>query len=67
MYEQKYHVGIRHKVTGEKLALEVWAENTDAATHKLTGTLIGPNCEYAWTGTGPLYENNRLIRREVKN
>ena len=42
MYEHKYQVGIRHKVTGEELTLEVWAENTDAATYKLTGTLIGP-------------------------
>lgn len=67
MYEKKYQVGIRHKVTGERFTLEVWAENTDDATYKLTGTLIGPNCEYDWTGTNPLYENNRLIRREVKN
>ena len=66
MYEHKYQVGIRHKVTGENLTLEVWAENTDAATYKLTGTLIGPCCEYIWTGTSPLYENNRLICRELK-
>lgn len=67
MYEYKYGVGMRHKVTGEKLHLEVWAENTDAATYKLTGTLIGPDCEYIWTGSGPIYENNQLIRREKKD
>lgn len=67
MYEQKYQVSIRHKVTGERLTLEVWAENTDAATYKLTGTLIGPECEYIWTGSGPIYENNQLIRREKKD
>ena len=67
MYEQKYQVSIRHKVTGERLTLEVWAEDTDAATRKLTGTLIGPECEYIWTGSGPIYENNQLIRREKKD
>lgn len=67
MHEHKYHVGIRHKVTGENITLEVWAENTDAATYKLTSTLIGPYCEYAWTGTSPLYKNNQLIRRDMKN
>lgn len=58
---------VRHKSTGEKLKLEVWAEDVDAATHKLTGTLIGPECEYIWTGSGPIYENNQLIRREKKD
>lgn len=36
-------------------------------TRKLTGTLIGPECEYIWTGSGPIYENNQLIRREKKD
>ncbi len=67
MYEYKYSIGVRHKSTGEKLKLEVGAEDVDAATHKLTGTLIGPECEYIWTGSGPIYENNQLIRREKKN
>ena len=26
MYEYKYSIGVRHKSTGEKLKLEVWAE-----------------------------------------
>lgn len=64
MTEYLYQVDLRNKTTGERLHLNVWAENTDAATHKLTGTLIGPKCEYAWTGTGPLYENNKLIERK---
>lgn len=67
MYEYKYSIGVRHESTGEKLKLEVWAEDVDAATHKLTGTLIGPECEYIWTGSGPIYENNQLIRREKKD
>ena len=38
MYEYKYSIGVRHKSTGERLKLEVWAEDVDAATRKLTGT-----------------------------
>lgn len=67
MFEYKFSVGIRHKITGEKLHLDVWAQNVDEATHKLCGVLIGYRCEYEWTGSGPLYENNQVIRREVKN
>ena len=52
MYEYKYSIGVRHKSTGEKLKLEVWAEDVDAAI---------------WTGSGPIYENNQLIRREKKD
>ena len=67
MYEYKYSIGVRHKSTGEKLKLEVWAEDVDAATHKLTGTRSGPEWESIWTGSGPIYENNQLIRREKKD
>ena len=35
--------------------------------HRKDGTLIGPECEYIWTGSGPIYENNQLIRREKKD
>ena len=49
MTEYKYGVGVKHKYSGEKLKLEVLAENVDAATHKLTG---------------PIYENNQLICRD---
>lgn len=31
MYEYKYSIGVRHKSTGERLKLEVWAEDVDAA------------------------------------
>ena len=64
MTEILYRVGVKHKTTGEKLKLFVWAKNTNEATHKLTGTLIGYNCEYAWTGTGPEYKNNQLVTRQ---
>ena len=30
-----------------------------------TSVLIGPECEYEWTGTGPIYENNQTVRREI--
>lgn len=67
MKEFLYQVGIKDKKTGEKMHLRVWAKNTDEATHKLTGALFGYYAEYEWTGTGPLYENNKLIEREVKD
>ena len=65
MTEYLYQVGIRNKETGGKMRLNVWAESVDTATHKLTGTLIGCDCEYVWTGTGPLYKNNQLIKRKT--
>lgn len=65
MYEYKWSVGIRHKATREKLDLIVWAPTVDEATHKLCGILIGPECEYEWTGTGPVYENNQPAERDA--
>jgi len=62
--EYKWDVGLRHKATGEKLSLIVWAATNEEATHKLNG-VYGPDCEYTWTGTGPIYENNQTVRREV--
>ena len=35
MYEYKYSIGVRHKSTGERLKLEVWAEDVDAATRSI--------------------------------
>lgn len=64
MIEYKWSVGLRHKATGEKLNLIVWAPSNSAATHKLRG-VYGPYGEYAWTGTGPVYENNQTVKREV--
>lgn len=66
MKEHLYSVGLEHKKTGERIDLQVWARNTDEATHKLTGVLIGYTCPYRWTGSGPDYENNRIITREMK-
>ena len=66
MYEYKWSVGIRHKVTREKLNLIVWAPTNDEATHKLCGILIGPECDYEWTGTGPVYGNNKTVEREAR-
>ena len=65
MYEHKWSVGVRHKVTREKLNLIVWAPTNSEATHKLTGVLIGPECAYEWTGT--IYENNQRVERDVSS
>ena len=53
----KFVVGLRRKDTGERLELIVTADNVDKATHSLCGTLIGYNCAYEWTGSGPWYGN----------
>lgn len=67
MKEYLYSVGVKHKKTGEKINLYVWAQNVDEATHSLTGSLIGYDREYAWTGSGPVYENNKIVEREKNN
>lgn len=64
MKEYKWSVGLRHKATRARLCVCVWAPTNDAATHALCGSLIGPECEYDWTGTGPVYENNRTVCRD---
>lgn len=66
MKEHLYSVGLEHKKTGERIDLQVWAKNTEDATHKLTGVLIGYYCPYRWTGSGPIYEDNKIITREMK-
>ena len=63
MNEHLYSVGMKDKRTGEKINLRIWAKDTGEATRKVCGTLIGPYCEYVWTGSGPLYANNELISR----
>ena len=68
MKQTLYRVGIKHKKTGEEIKLRVWAENNTKATGSLTKTLIGPDCEYRWTGTGPEHDDNgNLITREVES
>lgn len=64
MTEYKWSVGLRHKATRERLNVTVWAAKNEGATHKLCGVLIGPECDYEWTGTGPVYENNQRVKRE---
>ena len=50
------------RLTGEKTNLKVFADNADAATRKATNIgLFGIDGPYIWTGTGPLYKNNKLI------
>ena len=65
MTEQLFRVSMKHKQTEEKIGLYVWAENVDAATGKLCSTLLGHDCEYIWLGSGPVYENNEVIKREI--
>ena len=65
MTEQLFYVSAKHKTTGEKIRLDVWAENVDEATRKFAGILFGYDCEYTWTGSGPYYKNNKVITREV--
>ena len=64
--EHLYSVGMVDQQTGEKVNIKVWAETTDKATHKLTSALFGAYGPYRWTGTGPLYENNKVITRLSK-
>lgn len=65
MKEHLYEVSLRHVKTGERITLQVWAENTDAATDGLVDVLIGYRCEYEWRGTGPVYKDNKLVSRTV--
>lgn len=65
MKQYLYNVGMKHKKTGQKIDLMVWAENVDEATHKVTGAIGGYRGEYSWTGSGPEYENNELVTREI--
>ena len=63
--EHLYQVCLMHKKTGERLNLQVWAQNSDEATHKLTGSLIGYHCQYDWRGTSVLYDNNLPISQDL--
>ena len=64
--ETLYSVGIKNKRTGERLNVEVWGERNEQATAKLLNSLIGIDKPYAWTGTSPVYIDNKLVQREVK-
>ena len=63
--EHLYTVSVQDKKTNEKLKLQVWARNIDEATHKLIDSLIGYHCQYRWTGTSPVYEDNKIVTRKV--
>ena len=58
-----YEVGMKHIETGEKLTVQVWGTNVDQATNKLLNSLLGPDNQYIWTGSGPVYKNNKLVTR----
>ncbi len=60
-----YSVGVINKRTGDKMNVEVWAENNDEATHKLTDALFGADGSYRWAGTGPVYENNQIVSKNI--
>ena len=64
--EYLYTVGMKSKQTGERINLKVWAETVEEATYKIVEVMGGVYGEYTWTGSGPLYENNEVIEREVK-
>ena len=61
-----YSVGMRDNRTDEKIHLRVWAKDSTEATSKVTNALFGYKGEYRWIGTGPIYENNKLMEREAE-
>ena len=65
MKEYLYEVGLRDKKTGEKIKLRVWAFDTTEATRKVATALFGFGGEYAWTGSGPIFENNCIVFRNI--
>jgi len=65
MKQQLFEVGIQHIRTGEEINLQVWAKNVNEATHELHG-VIGPYTEYRWIGTCAIYQNNKIVTREVQ-
>lgn len=56
-----YSVGMEHKETGEKIHLEVWAEDVDKATDECC-FLFGYDAQYRWTGSGPVCDENGEIQ-----
>ncbi len=65
MKEQLFSVGIKHKETGERMQLQVWAANVSEATWGLRG-VISPYTEYVWTGSCTVYDDHgKVITREI--
>lgn len=50
---------------GEKIKLMIWGKSVEEATKRVVMALGGCSGEYAWTGSGPEYENNAPISREI--
>lgn len=66
MKEIQYSVLLTHKKSGNKLRLQVWAENGSRATAQFAGVLLGPDREYVWRGTEPEHDAaGNVIMREV--
>ena len=65
MTVQLFSVGMMHKETGEKIRLQVWAADVDEATNKIVDAIGGPDGQYSWTGSGPLYSSNEVIRKSI--
>lgn len=68
MYEYKYSIGVRHKSTGEKLKLEVWAEDVDAATHKLTAPSLARNVSTSGPAPAPSTKttSSSAVKRKIE-
>lgn len=66
MTEMLFRVCMKHKTTGEKINLIVWAEDVDKATEKIVNSFGGYSGEYTWTGSGPEIWGNEVIKREAK-
>lgn len=60
-----YRVSMMHRKNGEKVSLEVWAEDIEEATARCN-FLFNYDGEYRWTGSNPLYENNKLISKKCE-
>ncbi len=59
-----YKIGMAHRKTGEKIYLEVWAENVDEATNKCN-FLFDCEGQYRWTGSGPVHDEHGEIPSKV--
>lgn len=65
MKQYLYQVSMKDDKIGEVIKLRVWAGSVDEATHKVTCAIGGYRGEYSWQGSGPVYENNNLVSRDV--
>lgn len=61
-----YDVFMQHRITKEKVKLQVWAENVNDATNKCN-FLFDYNGEYRWIGSGPFYDQNGNTRSKTQD